>query len=109
MLDNASTPSQLGETLGSCGKTLATGECGLHQLGDRVDLELFHDLRPVGFNRLDADVEFLGDLAVHPARHYQLEHLALALRELREAPAMPAPRLVPGARLRVALEALLDQ
>ena len=36
-------------------------------------------------DRLDADVEALGDLAVHPARDHQLEDLALAPGELGEA------------------------
>ena len=72
-----------------------------------MDLELFHDVRPVGFNGLDADVELLGDLAVHAAGDHQLEHLALALRELGKTRAVNAAALVALARLGIALDAIL--
>src|SRR5205807_10073307 len=74
----------------------AGGKLRLHQLGHGIDLELFHDPCAVGLDRLDADVELLGDLAVHPACHDQLEDLDLAVRELGKALAREPRAVLPG-------------
>src|SRR6187549_783655 len=87
---SAHAAPQLGETLGTFGETLTGSERGLDQLGERVDLQLLHDLGAVRLDGLDADVEAFGDLAVHAARDHERHHLALALREERDALAIDA-------------------
>src|SRR5881394_244771 len=77
------------------GKTLTSGDDRLHELGDRAHLELLHEPGAVGLDGLDADLEGLGDLAVELARHHQVEDLALALRELFEAPREHAAPVTP--------------
>src|SRR6185312_3120447 len=67
------------------GLDLALGaERDLEQVGDRVRVELFHDVGAVRLDRLDADAEVVGDLLVEPPGDDALEDLRLARRQARQ-------------------------
>ena len=51
------------------GQALADGKLG--QFRHAVDVQFFHDLVPVGFYGLDADMELSGDLFGEPAFSHQ--------------------------------------
>ncbi len=55
------------------------GERVAHQLCAASEVELLHDVRPVGLGRADRDEELLGDLLVRVPEREQVEHLALTL------------------------------
>src|ERR1700754_3640276 len=55
------------------------------QIRHGIHIELFHDVRAVRFNRLDADAEVVGDLLVQAPRDDALEHLMFARGELAQA------------------------
>ena len=54
----------------------------LDKIGDLVQLELLHDVVPMGFHRSDADVQMLGDLAAGPSLGDELQDLALSEGQL---------------------------
>jgi hypothetical protein len=68
-------PPAARESLLDGGEPLADGV--LCQLGNIVEVELFHQLPPVGLNGLDADVEVGGNLLGGPALGNELQHLPL--------------------------------
>src|SRR5262249_56809064 len=72
------------------------------QLGERVDVHLRHDVRPVHLDGLRTQPELERDLLVRLAGDHEMEHLALSRGERRE----PLARvLAPRAYLaRVAIE-----
>ena len=50
----------------------------LRQLGNAVQVELFHELAPVGLDGLDAHVQPVRDLLGREPLGHELQHLALA-------------------------------
>src|SRR5215212_9222466 len=62
---------QSGGGRGALRRVLA--ERDLQQVGDRVGVELFHDVGAVRLHRLDADAKVVGDLLVQAARDDALE------------------------------------
>ena len=58
-----------------------------NQLRQRAGVHLLHHLRPVHFDRLLRNPELGGDLLVEEAGHDEPHHLALARRQIVEAPA----------------------
>ena len=54
----------------------------MDQFDGRVDVEFFHDIRPVGFDRADADTEHIGNLTGALPLGYQLEYFPFPVGEL---------------------------
>src|SRR5436189_6184668 len=56
-----------------------------HQLGRVAEIEFLLDVRAMGFNRAEAEVKFLSDLARGAALTHQLEDLELTIAETGNA------------------------
>ena len=54
----------------------------MDQFGGRVEIQFFHDIRPVGFDRTDADTEHIGNVFRVVSFADQLQHLPLAVGQL---------------------------
>src|ERR1043166_4972706 len=56
-----------------------------HKLGDRLNLQLVHDVVTVRLDRAFRGAELVGDLLVELSAHHKVEHLTFARRQLRQA------------------------
>src|SRR5258706_12137015 len=83
------------ERLSERGEAFADGELG--QLGDRMQVELAHDVAAVHVDGRDRDAELGCNFRRVPSLREQAEHLALAAPPRADGPAR-APGVCPGGR-----------
>src|SRR5262245_49967933 len=80
-----------------------------NQLGQRRDVHLLHDLRPVGFHRAFRGAEFGGDLLVELARDHPGDDGALAGRQGFKARTQTALPFSRGPVVRITNQRVLDR
>ena len=61
----------------------AVGDGVANELSPPPQAKLLHDVRPVRFDRVDADVQLVGDLLAGVPQRHQAQHLGLSSGQLR--------------------------
>src|SRR5690348_7116917 len=87
---------------------LPCGKPEIHELGDRRDADLVHQVAAVDIDGLAADAQAPGDLLAFLAVDHEAQDFGFPRRDIAESPSQPEGRLFPGKLDRARGDGALD-